>query len=170
MKGKLGLFFGSFDPIHNGHIEMAKLATTLGTEVRVVPAYCNIWKDTKTSFEDRLKMCQAAFDGIDSISVSGIEATLANYYKLEKVPTYMVLEHWQEWYEMTIVITRETYDDVHKWEHGEWILNNFSFLIIPMTSDIHSTEIRQRIKDGKHIVDFVPFSVYKYIKNKKLYE
>lgn len=170
MKGKLGLFFGSFDPIHNGHIDVACFSAQYGFKVRVVPAYSNLWKNTQTSYEDRVEMCKIAFRGADNVSISDIESAMADYHELEKVPTYMVLEYLSQWHDIVIITTKETYAEVIKWEKGEWIINNFKFLIMQMKTDTHSSDIRNLIKENKDVSNLIPYRIKNYIKKKNLYE
>ena len=73
---RIGLFGGSFSPIHNGHlaaIEQFRLKE-LAQRILLVPTGNSFYKDEdSTSFEDRLRMCRLAVDSMDHIEVSDIE-------------------------------------------------------------------------------------------------
>ena len=73
---KIGLFGGSFDPIHNGHIALAKKAIeTLSLDsFWFIPAKNNPWKENKiANDEDRIKMIEIAIKNLNKVKVSRIE-------------------------------------------------------------------------------------------------
>ena len=74
---KLGIFGGSFDPVHNEHIRLAEAAIqTLGLDkLLVMPAYAPPHKPWKTLApdEDRLEMCKLAFSSVEKAEVCDYE-------------------------------------------------------------------------------------------------
>ena len=76
---KIGILGGTFDPIHNGHIELAvqvKKELKL-TEVLIIPAAQPPHKSGEcSSFADRFEMARLAFEGMDGFAVSDIEKKL----------------------------------------------------------------------------------------------
>lgn len=79
---KIGVFGGSFDPPHIGHVTLAKEAIKQLklTKLLVVPAGTPPHKDKPaTPFTDRLEMCRLAFSGIEKTEISDIEAGGVSY-------------------------------------------------------------------------------------------
>lgn len=76
----IGIFFGSFDPPHIGHVNIvtAALNSSIVDKVIVVPAYKSVWKNTETKWEYRLTMAKETFDNIPGVVVDGIEYRIAN--------------------------------------------------------------------------------------------
>ena len=70
------LFGGAFDPIHNGHIEMARKASAfLSAEVIFIPAVISVWKSSSVSFIDKVNMIKLAIEGDKNLSLSEYEST-----------------------------------------------------------------------------------------------
>lgn len=86
----VGVFFGSFDPPHIGHVNIVTAALNSGIvdKVIVVPAYKSVWKNTETKWEYRLTMAKETFDNIPGVVVDGIEYRIANG---EPLPTYKTI-------------------------------------------------------------------------------
>lgn len=65
----IGVFFGSFDPPHIGHVNIvtAALNSSIVDKVIVVPAYKSVWKNTETKWEYRLTMAKETFDTAQNI-------------------------------------------------------------------------------------------------------
>lgn len=182
---KIGLFFGSFNPIHNGHMLIANYMVEY-TEIDklwfvVTPQ--NPLKSKASLLEDhhRLEMVRLAIDEYDKYGVSDIE------FKLDK-PSYTVktLAHLSEKYpqhQFYLIIGGDNLQTFNKWKNYESILNNYKLLVYPRPGfdggefknhpsviftdaplvEISSTFIRQGIKDGKKLEFFIPSSSYQYM-------
>ncbi len=73
---KVGLFGGSFDPIHKAHIEIAKIALKQLQldEIQLIPTQNNPWKESSCApTKDRLAMMRLAIENEDAISINTIE-------------------------------------------------------------------------------------------------
>ena len=72
---RVGLFFGSFDPPHIGHVNVVAgvINSGLVDQVLVILAYQNVWKGRSTRFPYRYAMCCMAFDNLPNVFVSDIE-------------------------------------------------------------------------------------------------
>lgn len=183
----VGLFLGTFDPPHIGHVNVvtSALNSDIVDKVIVVPAYKNLWKNTLTSHSIRTTMTECAFKGVPGVVVSDIEATLNNG---EPVPSYMTIDWFNENYEGIIITTQETYSEIPKWEKGEEIMANNKFLVIcqghfgditrreadlavyaPSIS-ICSTNIRERIRTGQIAIPFISSTVAGIIKTLSMYK
>lgn len=185
----IGIFFGSFDPPHIGHVNVVTAALNSGSvdKVVVVPAYKSVWKDTKTKWEYRLAMTKATFDNIPGVVVDSIEYRISNG---GPVPTYKTIEALRETYkEFTIITSPETYNEIPRWQYGDEILRGNKFLIVNVehlyrgytqsegventyTPDIaiNSTTIRKWASEGKIILPFVVSEVNSIIRKLGLYK
>ena len=192
---KIGLFFGSFDPIHIGHMNVINsvLNMDLVSNVQLVVAYSNPWKPRQTPFEDRCSMARLATHTTPYVTVNTIEKDV--YEKWGITCTYKVIEALKEKFsksnsELYIITTQETYSEIPNWKNGEEIIKNNKFIIIfsdhfgtvnfePKDGDIlidikdipiSSTNIRDMVACNQMLVPFTDKHVELYIKNHKLYK
>ena len=128
---KIGLFFGTFDPIHNGHTEVAKYIVDnyFSDEVWLVITPQNPEKKSIkiSNFEHRYKMAQIATNKIDKVKPSNEEQDLA-------IPNYTIdtLEHISEKYkncEFSLVIGQDNFEKFNSWKGNERIIENYKILI-----------------------------------------
>lgn len=160
----VGVFFGSFDPPHIGHVNIvtAALNSDIVDKVIVVPAYKSVWKNTETKWEYRLTMAKETFDNIPGVVVDGIEYRIANG---EPLPTYKTIEAIKEIYgEFIIVTSAETYKEIPRWQHDE------VKVIYAPDITICSTAIRKWVDDGRIILPFVTDEVNSIIRKLGLYK
>lgn len=185
-KFKLGLFFGSFDPIHNGHQVIAKKALEFVDIVMFIVAKQNPFKDkSKACFSDRYDMCRQACFWEDKMMAVDFEQKLSG-------KTWDTLEYIKKVYtnaELYIICGDDTYFDIENWYHGEEILENYKFLVFKRDyqkcvtlrdnaqilnvigfDKFSSTLVRQLIKEKSELVQYyIQPRVYKYIKENNLY-
>jgi nicotinate-nucleotide adenylyltransferase len=190
----IGLFSGSFDPVHNGHLAVARSFLKSGylTELWILltpdPPHKS---DVKlTDYDLRLDMLQAAFKDMENVHLSSIENKLPN-------PSYTVrtLRYFYNQYvgrQFYLCLGEDSVMNFNKWQNWREILSYCDLLAArrPNTGvidleeeiaqqthfishepvDISSTEIRQRVAEGKSITHFVPYEVEKIINDKNLYQ
>ncbi|MBQ9730349.1 MAG: nicotinate (nicotinamide) nucleotide adenylyltransferase, partial [Clostridia bacterium] len=121
---KIGVFGGSFDPVHLEHIEVAKAAiSSLSLDKLIVmPAHVPPHKQDKILSQetDRLEMCKIAFSGIEKVEVSDYEIKKGgNSY------TYLTCQALKEIYskdELFFVVGTDMLRDFPTWKHPEKIL------------------------------------------------
>lgn len=189
---RVGLFFGSFDPPHIGHVNVVAgvINSGLVDQVLVIPAYQNVWKGRSTRFPYRYAMCCMAFDSLPNVFVSDIEKSMMNPDYDKGIPTYDVLMELSSRItdkELVIITTPETYREIPNWHNGSTILKDYEFIMVingeeppyglpdnvslvyVPTIRMCSTCIRNRVKDGVGIKPFVRDDVYEIIKQYKLY-
>ncbi|MDE6697045.1 MAG: nicotinate (nicotinamide) nucleotide adenylyltransferase [Muribaculaceae bacterium] len=172
---KIGVFGGSFDPIHNGHIRLAQyvLDHTDLDEVWLMVSPLNPLKPQGyvATNEQRLEMARLAVEGIPGIRVSNFEFHLP-------IPsyTYKTLTELKKAYpgnEFLLIIGGDNWADFDRWRNPEKILSEFGIIVYPRPGEslqdplsspftldsskilildgapqmpISSTEIRNRIK------------------------
>ena len=196
---KTAMFGGSFDPIHNGHVSLAKaFVETLGLErVLIIPTFYPPLKQKKTAVtsEQRLEMCRLAFEGEELFEVSDIEIRREG-----KSYTYMTLEELSELYpddELYLITGADMFMTIDEWKNPEIIFSHAVICGVPRDDDdisdlrekakklsamgarteildpgimtVSSTEIRRRVSDGESISGLVPPLVEDYIIENGLY-
>jgi len=175
-KMRIGIFGGSFDPVHNGHLKLAESAMEAFNleKIMFVPCWESPYKDKrmKASVKDRISMLllgEKEGDYITNfceITREGISYTIdtIKYFK-ERFPKEYIC----------FLFGRDSLKTFKTWKDYKKILTSVDcffagrdFMIEPV--DIRSTTIRERIKKGKSIKGLVPEEVRKYIKKHKLYK
>ncbi|MFN3871078.1 MAG: nicotinate (nicotinamide) nucleotide adenylyltransferase [Aquificaceae bacterium] len=195
------LFFGgSFDPVHIGHLLIARdVKEAMGFEkVLFVPAFQAPLKDPHlASPEDRFNMLEVALRGLEGYEVSRLEIerggisytvdTVKHVYKnygykpffLVGADSFLSLHLWKDPLELISLARFVVVDRENKGKRlKNYIKENFpmlkeekDFFLIPVRRiDISSTEIRERVKRGKSIRWMVPEGVEEYIRTKSLYK
>lgn len=185
---RIGIFGGSFDPIHMGHLIIAEFAREYMKldKIIFIPVGIPSHRENKLAkAKDRLNMIKKSIKDNLNFEVSDIEL-LNNKENF----TYDTLLKLQEIYpkdELFQIIGEDSADYLHLWKNYEELIKmckflvfkreNFSYVssnsnIIVMDSpkiSLSATFIRERIKSGKTIKYMVPREVEEYIKEKKLY-
>ena len=186
---RTALLGGTFNPLHNGHIAIARsvLEQGLADEVWMLVTPCNPWKKDQDLPDDRLRyeMVAQAVKDMEGIHASDYE------FKLDK-PSYTAntLRHISADYpdrKFILTIGADNWVKFNEWRESDFILANYPIIVYPRKGypienlpqnitlldcplmDISSTQIRQMVKDGLSINENVPASVARTIKEKKLY-
>lgn len=187
----IGLLLGSFNPVHYGHIGVAKniLRLNLVEEVWFVLSPQNPFKNKKDLLEDnlRLQILRLALEEYSSISVSDIEL-----YMDKPSYTYKTLRKFKNDFpknKFSLILGSDILKNFHKWKKVNEIIENFDFIIYPRNKKqdfiiqkgmrfklvkaseivISSTQIRQKIKLKESISDYLPIKALSFIKENFLY-
>lgn len=182
----IGIFGGSFNPIHNGHIALAKafLRQKHLDEVWLMVSPQNPLKRNNALLDDkmRLRMVEKALGNLPKIIAYNYE------FQLPKPSyTWNTLQRLSEDFpnhHFSLLIGGDNWKAFNKWYRHEDILANYSITIYPRKGDeidknelpsnvsllnsqlinISSTEIRERVKIGKPIGDCVPNEIIDDVK------
>lgn len=174
---KIGLYFGSFNPVHAGHLIIANhiLNETPLEKVWFIVSPQNPFKTESGLLNEyqRLHLLKTATEDDHRIKVSDIEFNLPR-------PSYssVTLLHLQEKYpknEFSLIMGSDSFQNLHKWKNYEFIIKNYGIYIyrrpgFEIHNDINAniaivdapllqisaTQIRQLIKAGKSIRYMVP--------------
>ncbi|WP_194285654.1 nicotinate (nicotinamide) nucleotide adenylyltransferase [Sphingobacteruim zhuxiongii] len=188
---KVGLFFGSFNPVHIGHLIIANYMAnyTHLDEVWFVVSPQNPFKEKKSlgNMYDRLEMVNLAIEDTEKLKASDIE------FKLPQ-PSYTIdtLTHLREKYpnkEFTLIMGEDNLQGLMKWKNAEVLLRDYQIVVYPrpgydggdlknhpsirMTDtpvmELSSTFLRQAVKEGKSIKFYTADKVIEFIDKKGLY-
>lgn len=193
---KIGLYFGTFNPIHVGHLIIANhLANNSDlNEVWFVVSPHNPLKDKNTLLEDhhRLAMVQRAVEENPKLKASSIEFDLPK-------PSYTVftLQSLKEKFpktEFSLIMGEDNLRTIHKWKNYEYILENFDIYVYPRVQsatetdvkdfsnsgrihmcnapvmNVSSTFIREAIKNKKDVRYLLTDPVFKYVDEMNFYK
>jgi len=188
----VGLFFGSFNPIHHGHLIIANyiLENTGLDQVWFVVSPQNPLKPAGSLLNEyhRLYLVNAAIEGENKLKASDIE------YKLPK-PSYTAdtLAYLQEKYpehQFGIIMGSDSYENLPKWKNYRYILQHYPIYVYKRAQHellpnypeakeiivleapllpISATHIRKNIKEGRSIRYLVPESVREEIERNGYY-
>jgi nicotinate-nucleotide adenylyltransferase len=191
---KIGLYFGSFNPIHIGHLIIANHIAEHSDldQIWMMVTPHNPLKDKKTLLDDyqRLHLVHLAIENYPKIKASDFE------FKLPQ-PNFTIntLAHLQDkypHYQLSLIMGEDNLKTFHKWKNYETILENYDIFVYPRLNtetsvldlknhpkihyiaapivEISSTFIRQNIKNNKNVHPLLPDSVWKYINHNNLYK
>ena len=186
-------YFGTFNPVHIGHIKTAKdIISKLGYDkVIFVPASCPCHKELAINSIDRLNMLKLIED--EYLKVSDIE------FKLPK-PSYSyrtiqeILKNKNEGEKVKYIIGFDAFKNIENWKNPEYLKKNVHFIVLKRTGelreeieklkdkgfdfeitdsidtiDVSSTEIRNKIRAGLDFSGLVDEKVKRYIDENELY-
>jgi nicotinate-nucleotide adenylyltransferase len=192
---RIGLIFGSFNPIHKGHIGIGKLSIDAGLvdEVWYVIAKQNPFKDNYgVSFYDRENMLAIALVNpvLEGYRMRSIN--VENFSNDDAPRTYNTLTSIKKTHdpvnEYIIICGDDMFTQIPTWYNGQDIIDNHKFIVYyrdavePFScdnvialntnglEDISSTKIREMIKNNDdNVYEYVNNSVVHYIKDFNLY-
>lgn len=184
---KIGLYFGSFNPIHIGHLVIANHMAENSDldEVWFVVTPHSPFKNKSSLLDNyqRLEMVYLATKDYDKLKPSDIEFRLPQ-------PNYTIntLVHLQEKYptqDFSLIMGEDNLLNFHKWKNHDVILENHDIYVYPRVSkecietqfdghakihhvdapimELSSTFIRKSIKAGKNIQPMLPENVWNYL-------
>ncbi|MEC9159591.1 MAG: nicotinate (nicotinamide) nucleotide adenylyltransferase [Bacteroidota bacterium] len=197
---KIGLYFGTFNPIHVGHLIIANYMAdyTELDEVWLVVSPQNPLKKKETLLKDhhRLSLVRIALEDNTKLMASNIEFDLP-------IPSYTIntlvhLKEKYETYEFHLIMGEDNLRSFHKWKNQEEIINNHKIFVYPRVlteqemedntiefssfnhsnvircqapiMKISSSFIRKAIKNGKDVRYLLTPEVFKYVDEMNFYK
>jgi nicotinate-nucleotide adenylyltransferase len=194
-KKRIGLFGGTFNPIHCGHVKAAESVQNIFSFDRIlfIPSYLPPHKESVdvASAAHRLKMVELALASFDRFFPSSVEidARGTSY-------SILTLNKIKEMFPQTeafFLLGIDAFLEIETWKDYEDVLEQCSFVVMSRpgfrlseakdiltekykiyllsinTLDISSSEVRERIRKNQPIEGLVPENVENYIKERRLY-
>lgn len=189
---KIGLFFGSFNPIHVGHLILAQAILDKSdlNKIWFVVSPQNPFKKKATLLHefDRIDLVRAAIDDNPNFYASDVE------FNLEK-PSYTVdtlanlISKFPQ-HEFSLIMGEDNLENLHKWKNAYYLTDNHDIFVYPRPNagksqiennsrifkidapmlDISATYIRNAIQKGKSIKYIVPEEVESLIVSRNYYK
>lgn len=164
----IGIFGGSFNPIHCGHVAIARsaLAQCHLDEVWLMVSPQNPLKQGSDLLDDglRYEMAQQALENVDGVVACDYE------FRLPKPSyTWNTLQHLSADYpdhRFFLLIGGDNWAHFERWRHWKDILRHYDVIVYPRDEytgtidvpllDVSSTEIRRKVRAGENIKGLVP--------------
>ena len=191
---KVGLFFGSFNPIHIGHLILANyiLENTDMHELWFVVSPQNPFKEKKSLLKDyhRLDMVQLALKNYPKMRASNVEFSLATPSYTTHTLAYLK-EKYPE-YSFSLIMGEDNLKSLPKWKNFESLIKNHQIIVYPRIAteiqeeltfnqenihkisapiiELSATEIRAMIKEGKNVRPMLPPEVFDFLDGSNFYK
>ncbi len=189
---KIGCFFGTFDPIHNGHLKLVNffISKTDLDEVWIIISPLNPLKsESIRTKEDRLKMAEISLMNKNNIRISKIEflMTKPNY----TINTLNELSKQNPENNFVLLIGEDNLNRFNEWKNHKEILKSHMLYVYPRKTDFSlpkelqnnpniklfnapiintsSSQIRKNLEENIDVSNLIDSKVYKYIKDNKVY-
>ena len=190
---RIGIFGGSFDPIHIGHAIIAQHIISSGAVDRlwfmVSPVNpLKVGKMRQVSDTDRLRMVEMVSHPMDGVETSAFEFTMPRpSYTIDTLNALQAKFPDDDFY---LVIGGDNWEVFSKWRNSDEILAKYHLLVYPRLGyqvnipdelkervilvdapiiELSSTEIRERLAKGQSVRYYVPDEVLGYIERHDLY-
>jgi nicotinate-nucleotide adenylyltransferase len=181
---RIGLYGGTFDPIHNGHLRVVVelISRKIVDQIILIPAGQPLLRENSPSVEGatRFEMCKLAINDLplgirEHVSVSDIEINRnGSSFAIDTVEQIESAENGMN--ELYWIIGSDAYSNIDKWHRTEELQNKISFIVIDRPGDsgdgidigaldISATQIRS---DSQ--LNGISPSVRKFITERKLYD
>ena len=193
---KIGLFFGSFNPIHIGHLILANyiLEKSDMAELWFVVSPQNPFKEKKSLLNDhnRLDMVNLSIKNYPKMRVSDVEFGLPKPSYTIDTLTYLH-EKYPD-YQFSLIMGEDNLAGLHKWKNADLLVKNHQIIVYPRVFEekqtdskynidhdnitlitapiieLSATEIRQMIKDDKNVRPMLPPEVFEYLDGSSFYK
>jgi nicotinate-nucleotide adenylyltransferase len=192
---KIGLFFGSFNPIHIGHLILGNyiLENSDMEELWFVVSPQNPFKDKKSLLNDhnRLDMVQLAVKNYPKMRASNVEFSLPKPSYTIDTLTYLK-EKYPD-YSFALIMGEDNLDSLPKWKNSEKLIADYQIIVYPRTFEgekkaheylqhenislvnapiieLSATKIRNMIKEGKNVRPMLPPEVFDYLDGSNFYK
>lgn len=184
---RLGVYGGSFNPVHVAHVLLAAYALSVGRfdRVLVVPVFAHAFDKSLLPFEQRVRMCELAFAPLGGVEISRIEAELPTPSR-----TLFTLEALAATYpgaEMRLLVGADVLGEASKWHAFDAVARLAPLFVVGRAGfsapeapgvelpAVSSTRVRELLAhetepDARaELAGLVPASVLDYVRAERLY-
>lgn len=197
-QSRVGLFGGSFDPVHNGHIDAARTAMSFAAldGICFIPAAASPFKvgRMQASNSQRLDMLRLATSGEARFSISDVEIEKSGVsYTIETLVHFLTRSPEVKFF---FILGADSLATLYKWKEAERLVRSCEIITLArpgwdvgqiegfdaevrdrlargvvrdFSCEVSSTEIRRRVAAGESIVEMVHPDVCTYIQRQGLY-
>lgn len=192
---KIGLFFGSFNPIHIGHLILANyiLENSDMNELWFVVSPQNPFKEKKSLLSDhnRLDMVELAIKNYPNMRASNVEFSLPTPSYTIDTLTYLKEKHPD--YSFSLIMGEDNLGSLHKWKNADLLVKDHHIIVYPRVFEgdkksskytdhenislikapvieLSATEIRNMIQQGKNVRPMLPPEVFEYLDGSSFYK
>ncbi|WP_175620713.1 nicotinate (nicotinamide) nucleotide adenylyltransferase [Chryseobacterium schmidteae] len=192
---KIGLFFGSFNPIHIGHLILANyiLENSDMNELWFVVSPQNPFKEKKSLLNDhnRLDMVELAIRNYPDMRASNVEFSLPTPSYTIDTLTYLK-EKYPD-YSFSLIMGEDNLGSLHKWKNADILVKDHHIIVYPRVFEgdkksskytdhenislikapvieLSATEIRNMIQQGKNVRPMLPPEVFEYLDGSSFYK
>lgn len=191
MRKQIGLFFGTFNPIHLGHVIIGGYMLEFSSidELWFVVTPHNPHKKKSSLLNDytRLELVRLAIGENHRMRVSDVEFSLSQPSYTSSTLAYLH-EKYPD-YDFALIMGEDNVENLHKWHNYEYLLEGHKIIVYPRVREgnvermahpnieytqapiieLSSSFIRAAIKEGKHVDYMMPSAVAEYIQKSNLY-
>lgn len=192
---QIGLFFGSFNPIHIGHIILANhiLEYSNLDEIWFVVTPHNPFKEKKTLLNDqnRLYMVELALKNYPNMKASNIEFSLPQ--PSYTIDTLAYLKERHPSYTFSLIMGEDNLSGLQKWKNADVLIAHYPIYVYPRLTEttsagkkllelptiqkidapiieLSATQIRNMIKENKNVRPMLPSEVFDYLDGSSFYK
>jgi len=192
---KIGLFFGSFNPLHIGHLILANyiLENSDLEEIWFIVSPQNPFKSNKNLLNEynRLEMVNLALKNYPKMKANDIEFSLPR--PSYTIDTLTYLKEKFSNYEFSLIMGEDILKSLPKWKNHEVLIKNYKLIVYPRIFknrnknaeyihnaninlinapiiELSATQIRHMIKDGKNVRPMLPPEVFEYLDGSNFYK
>ncbi|MBS1773285.1 MAG: nicotinate-nucleotide adenylyltransferase [Bacteroidetes bacterium] len=187
----IGLYFGSFNPVHVGHLIIANhiVEHVDIDKIWFVVSPHNPLKDSHTLLNeyDRLHLVNLAIEGNNKFRASNVEFHLPKPSYTIDTLTYLKEKFPLE--QFSIIMGADSFQNIHRWKNYEQLLANHNIIVYERPGfaitetynakltrvqapllEVSSTYIRKQIKEGNSVRYLMPDNVWEYIEANRYYK
>ncbi len=185
---KIGLYGGSFNPVHNAHIFVVEsiLKKNLVDEMWLIPCKDHPFAKDLAPFAERYEMLKLAFHKFHNVQVLDVENRYGG--KSYTFETIRLLKKENPGNDFYFVMGTDVLGEFDKWRNYQELLketkfivhsrpgfdfkkiSGMNYLLVNEHRDLSSTQVRNLVKEGELITNLVPKEVERYIYKNSLYK
>lgn len=156
---KIGIYGGSFNPIHYGHIGVAQwtIEHTDLDEIWLMVSPQNPMKDSNilSDAHNRVTQAQLAIQGLKNIRISDFELSLPQ--PSYTANTLRCLQQTYPQHQFSLIIGEDNLRIFHRWREAEWIANNFDIYVYPRHNNCLQSPTNISMFKRLHIMNDAPY-------------